>query len=136
MTWEVIDTAGVPGQAVPRAPNNTDNGDVMTAYFIANIRQADIGPAIVDYLERIDATLEPFEGHFLVHGDEPEQVEGAWDGRLIVIAFPNQEAARGWYDSPAYREILPLRLDHTRGETILVQRVESDHRATDILTPN
>jgi uncharacterized protein (DUF1330 family) len=106
----------------------------MSAYFIANVRRADVGPEIIDYLERIDATLEPYEGRFLVHGDEPDQIEGAWDGQVIVIAFPDHEKAGGWYDSQAYREILPLRLEHTQGETILVERVEADHRATDILS--
>jgi uncharacterized protein (DUF1330 family) len=105
----------------------------MTAYFIANVRQADLGPAIFDYLKRIDATLDPFEGRFLVHGDEPEQIEGSWEGQIIVIEFPDQDRARGWYDSSAYREILPLRLDHTQGETVLLEGVEAGHRATDIL---
>jgi len=41
----------------------------MTAYAIANIQSITIGPAIVEYLERIDATLAPYGGRFLIHGD-------------------------------------------------------------------
>lgn len=105
----------------------------MTAYFIANVRQVAPGPDIVDYLQRIDATLAVHEGRFLVHGDEPEAVEGTWQGQVIVIAFPGKEQAHAWYRSPDYQKILPLRLANTAGETILVDGVDADHRATDIL---
>ena len=36
-----------------------------------------IGPAIAEYLERIDATLAPSGGRFAVHGGEAEVLEGA-----------------------------------------------------------
>lgn len=45
----------------------TDN---PPAYAIAYLRQVDFGEAIVDYLQRIDATLAPHGGHFLVHGGQ------------------------------------------------------------------
>jgi uncharacterized protein (DUF1330 family) len=93
-----------------------------------------MGPAIVEYLERIDATLAPFGGRFLIHGSKVEVLEGNWAGDLIVIAFPDREAARSWYVSPAYREILPLRTDNSEGEVILVDGVAEDHRASDILS--
>ena len=105
----------------------------MTAYFIANVREVSPGPDIVEYLQQIDATLAAHEGRFLVHGDQPEQVEGTWHGQVIVIAFPTQEQARAWYRSADYQQILPLRLANTAGETILVDGVDADHRATDIL---
>lgn len=34
----------------------------MTAYAVAHMRQVTMGPQIVEYLQRIDATLEPFRG--------------------------------------------------------------------------
>jgi uncharacterized protein (DUF1330 family) len=105
----------------------------MTAYGVAILRDVEMGAEIVQYLERIDATLAPFGGRFAVHGAEPVELEGTWDGTLIVIAFPDAERARGWYDSPAYREILPLRTRNSRGTVILVDGVGPEHRATDVL---
>ena len=106
----------------------------MSAYFIANVREVTPGPDIVEYLHHIDATVAPFEGHFLVPGDEPEAIKGSWLlGQVIVIAFPSRAQARAWYDSPQYRDILSLRLDNTTGETILVEGVDAGHRAVDIL---
>jgi uncharacterized protein (DUF1330 family) len=41
----------------------------MTTYAIAHLRNVVMGPDIVAYVEAIDATLAPFAGRFLVHGD-------------------------------------------------------------------
>lgn len=29
----------------------------------------------------------------------------------VVIRFPNAESANGWYNSPAYQALIPLRLE-------------------------
>jgi uncharacterized protein (DUF1330 family) len=105
----------------------------MTAYAVAHIRQVTIGPAIEEYIRNIDATLAPFGGHFLVHGGKIEVLEGAWTGHLIVLEFPDMDAARGWYQSPAYQAIVRLRTDNSQGDTVLVEGVGESHRATDIL---
>lgn len=40
---------------------------IIAAYALAHLAQATMGAAFMEYLERIDATLAPFGGHFLVH---------------------------------------------------------------------
>ena len=105
----------------------------MSAYAVARLTEVAMGPEIVDYLKKIDATLEPFNGHFLIHGGPFERLEGAWSGDLIMIGFPDMESARAWYASPAYRDILPLRARNSGGDVILIEGVSPDHRATDIL---
>ncbi|MEV0401979.1 DUF1330 domain-containing protein [Actinoallomurus sp. NPDC050550] len=50
-----------------------------------------------------------------------------------VIEFPDLDKARAWYDSPAYREIIPLRADHSRSAILLIDGAGDDHRATDVL---
>ena len=107
----------------------------MPAYAVAHLREVTMGPEIVAYLERIDATLAPFGGRFLIHGGSVDVLEGDWSGDLIVIAFPDRERARAWYASPAYRAILRLRTGNARGEAVIVDGVPDDHRATDVLTP-
>jgi len=106
----------------------------MPAYAVAHMRQVTAGPAIVKYLERIDATLAPFGGRFLVHGGRVEAVEGTWPGHLIVIEFPDRARADAWYHSAAYQEILGLRTDNSRSDVIIAEGVGSDHRATDVLS--
>ena len=106
----------------------------MPAYAVAHMRQVTMGPAIVEYLERIDATLAPFGGRFLVHGGRVEVMEGTWPGHLIVIEFPDRVRADAWYRSAGYREIVALRTDNSRSDVILAEGVGSDHRATDVLS--
>jgi uncharacterized protein (DUF1330 family) len=43
----------------------------MPTLAVAHLRNVTMGPAIVTYLERLDATLAPFGGRFLVHRSAP-----------------------------------------------------------------
>lgn len=108
----------------------------MPSYAIAQLRDVAMNPEIVAYLEAIDATLDPFGGRFLIHGGPLTRVEGDWPaGDLIVIVFPDREALDGWYASPAYQRILPLRMGNAEGDVILVDGVLEPHKASDILAP-
>ncbi|MER6678831.1 DUF1330 domain-containing protein [Streptomyces sp. NPDC000983] len=99
----------------------------MTAYAIAHLRKVTPHPEVAEYIERVTATFEPHGGRFLVHGREHETVEGDWAGNVVMIAFPGIEDARRWWDSPAYREIAPLRSRHIEGDIILVEGVPGDY---------
>ena len=105
----------------------------MTAYAVAHMRQATMGPRVVEYLHKIDATPEPFGGRFLVHGGNVEVIENNWPGHLIIIEFPDRQHVRGWYNSPAYQAILALRADNLEADVVFADGVEHPHNATDIL---
>lgn len=105
----------------------------MTSYAVGHLRNVEMGPEIIVYLKTIDATLAPFQGRFIIHGGEKEELEGAFSDDLIVIAFPDRQAARAWYDSPAYRAILPNRTGRSQGDVFLIDGVDEHHRAADIL---
>ncbi|MER6949602.1 DUF1330 domain-containing protein [Nonomuraea sp. NPDC000554] len=100
----------------------------MTAYALGHLRTTDgLHEEILEYMERIQATLDPFDGRFAVHGAEPEVREGHWPGALVLIRFPSIEQARDWYDSAAYQAIVPLRARHMEGEIVLIDGVGPDH---------
>ncbi|MET9951118.1 DUF1330 domain-containing protein [Streptomyces sp. NPDC006339] len=101
----------------------------MTAYAIANLQpSATPHEEVLDYIERIQATLDPFGGRFLVHGaPRRETLEGEWPGALVMIAFPTYEAARAWYDSEPYQALIPLRTRHIPGDILLVDGVPEDY---------
>jgi len=105
----------------------------MKAYAIGNLYDVEVGPEIAEYLARIDGTLAPYGGRFIVHGAPPDVREGRWDGALIIIEFPDPGRAHEWYASPEYQAILPLRAEHSRGEVLLIDGVEDGHKATDVL---
>ena len=102
----------------------------MAGYVVGHLQDVILGPEIVEYMGRIDATLEPYGGRFLIRGGEAEVREGEWAGDLIVIEFPDLNQARAWYESPAYQEITPLRVDNSKSDLFLVDGV--DHPATDV----
>jgi uncharacterized protein (DUF1330 family) len=102
----------------------------MPAYAVAHLRTLTMHPDVFDYMERIQSTLDPFGGRFLVHGAEVEVREGPWPGTVVIIEFPGVDEARAWYGSPAYQEILPQRTDHIEGEAIIVEGVGPDYDAT------
>jgi uncharacterized protein (DUF1330 family) len=101
----------------------------MTAYAIAQLRSVDQNDEIVDYLLRIDDTLTPYQGEFLVHGSIPELVDGELPGSIVIIAFPDREHAQAWYESPAYQAVLPLRLRNSEGGAVIVDGVPKGYRA-------
>ncbi|MCW2815906.1 MAG: hypothetical protein JWN84_3361 [Nocardioides sp.] len=112
----------------------THTDSPVPAYALAYLRDVDLNDQVVDYIQRIDATLAPYDGRFLVHGGELTPVEGTWDGQLVVIAFPSSGAARAWYDSADYQAILPLRLDNSRSMATIVEGVPAGYQATDKLS--
>ena len=73
------------------------------AYAVAYLRDVRFGEEVIDYLQRIDETLAPFGGRFLVHGGALTPAEGTWDGDLVVIAFPDVAAATSGTTRPATR---------------------------------
>jgi uncharacterized protein (DUF1330 family) len=95
----------------------------MPAYAIAHLREAPPHPEVAEYIERLPATFEPYGGRFLVHATPHEVKEGSWPGHVVMIGFPGIEEARAWWDSPAYREIAPLRSRHIEGDIVLVEGV-------------
>lgn len=105
----------------------------MSAYAVAHVQSVTFGPDIVEYLRRIDSTLAPYGGRFLVHGDPADVREGDFSGDVIVIEFPDRNHAVGWYESRAYREIVDLRTENTTGWVVLIDGVPTHHRATDVL---
>ena len=101
----------------------------MSAYAIAHLRSIDLNEEILVYLRKIDASLEPYEGRFLIHGAIPEVIEEPFPGAIVVIEFPDIERARAWYASDAYQEILPLRTRNSDSVAIVVEGTAPGYRA-------
>jgi len=105
----------------------------MSAYAVAHLTELTVNREVITYLKKIDATLEPFEGQFLVHGRKSEVVEGQFPGYLVIIEFPDIDKARGWYHSDAYRNIVSLRIENSDSSVVLVDGVPADYQASDLL---
>ncbi|MET9485828.1 DUF1330 domain-containing protein [Nocardia sp. NPDC006630] len=105
----------------------------MPGYAIAQLYDVDLNAEIVEYLERIDSTLAPFGGKFIVHGGVQQVIEGPASAVAIVIEFPDYQAVQDWHQSAAYQAILPLRTENCSSIAVLAQDCGKDHAATDVL---
>jgi uncharacterized protein (DUF1330 family) len=96
----------------------------MKAYVIAAERTKDEA-VFATYRKEVPATIAAFGGKFVVRGGQLTTLEGEWPHpRLVIIEFPSRAAAEGWYRSPEYQKIMPLRLKSTVGDLIIVDGVE------------
>ena len=98
----------------------------MACYAVFVFSSITPGQEIEEYATRVDETVQPFGGRFLVRGGDFTLLEGEWPGPAVVIAFEDRSAAQAWYDSAAYRRILPLRLRNSSANSVLIDGVSSD----------
>jgi uncharacterized protein (DUF1330 family) len=78
-----------------------------------------------EYRKNVIATLAPFGGKFVVRGGTLTVVEGEWPyERTVILEFPSRAMAEAWYHSPAYQQVLPLRLQSTSSNLVIVDGVD------------
>ena len=93
----------------------------MAGYLVAHLNVTD-AEAFDKYRARVPEVIARHGGRYLVRGGALETVEGDWPApRLVILEFPSLEAARGFYHSPDYQEILPLRTAASQGCCALVE---------------
>jgi uncharacterized protein (DUF1330 family) len=64
-------------------------------------------------------------GRFIVRGGEMAVLEGDWEPkRLVILEFPDLEAAKRFYASPRYEEAKRLREDAAKLNMVAVQGIE------------
>lgn len=81
----------------------------MAAYVIADVEITD-PETYREYTARTPASIAAHGGRFIVRGGPCEVLEGDWEpGRVVVIEFPDRDAALGWYRSEDYQELAKLR---------------------------
>lgn len=102
-------------------------------YAIGHLTDVDTGAEIIEYMDRVEATFEPYGGQWLVHGSAPQVLEGDLPGDVVIIGFPSIAAAGDWYASPPYQEICALRADHSRSVIALLAGVADGYRAADTI---
>jgi uncharacterized protein (DUF1330 family) len=98
------------------------------AYVIAEVEKdpakSEDRAAARKYAEGAPKSLLPFNGQYVVRGGAVQTVEGdAPKGYIVVIACDSMEKARGWYYSPAYEAIKPIRQSSTKSRILIVEGV-------------
>ena len=73
------------------------------------------------YASQTVASAEKFGGKFLVKGGPMEQLEGTGPDRHVVIEFASMEQAKAFYTSEEYAKILPIALQNSKRDAVLVE---------------
>jgi len=79
------------------------------AYVIGHITVKD--PAKwAEYRANVPATLAPWQAELVFRGEKLAVLGGEHrHNDTVVIRFPDEAAVDGWYNSPAYQALIPLR---------------------------
>jgi uncharacterized protein (DUF1330 family) len=95
----------------------------MPAYIVAEVNVTN--PAGYEpYPPLASASVARFGGRFVVRGGKADLLEGEpAPERVVVIEFPNADAARRWYFSPEYQQALKIRQANSTGRLVLVEGV-------------
>lgn len=95
----------------------------MAGYLVAQITVTN-PDGYEAYRAAVPGVIARYGGRYLIRGGETEVMEGdAGAPRLVVLAFETVAAARRFYESPEYQEILPLRLRNATGSVMIVEGV-------------
>jgi uncharacterized protein (DUF1330 family) len=93
----------------------------MKGYLIANVDVTD-PEGYVAYRLRTPEIIARYGGRFLVRGGEVTPLEGEMKaGRLVILEFDSVEAAKAFYHSPDYQEIIPIRTGASTGDFVIVE---------------
>ena len=83
--------------------------DPSPAYIIGHITVKD-ETKWGAYRDGVPATLETWGGELVFRGRRAAVLGGRHDATdTVVVRFPNLAALPGWFNSPAYQALIPLR---------------------------
>jgi uncharacterized protein (DUF1330 family) len=76
------------------------------------------------YQARFMGVLKRYQGRLLVADENPVVVEGEWErDKVVLLAFPDEQAFQDWADSPEYLEIAKDRKSGSEAVVLLVKGI-------------
>ena len=95
----------------------------MAAYIVVDITVLD-PVRYAGYKAVVPPIVAQYGGRYLTRGGTVEVLEGDWQpSRLVILEFPDAEAARAFLNAPEYADLRALRQATTKSQMVLVQGV-------------
>jgi len=90
----------------------------MPAYIIVDIEITN--PAgYEEYKKLAGATVDKYGGEYIVRGGDPENLEGDWrPKRIVILRFPDRQRAKAWLNSTEYAE--PRKMRHATANSRMI----------------
>jgi uncharacterized protein (DUF1330 family) len=98
----------------------------MTVYAVAQLKFTDRA-AYGRYAARVRGVLSQFGGRALASDEQPEIIEGRWDGdKIVLLSFPDPTASWRFFNSAEYQEIAKDRKAGAETVLLLVNGIDGD----------
>lgn len=79
------------------------------AYVVGHLTVKD-ADKWAEYRSKVSATLAPWGAELVFRGKQSAALAGAIPhSDIVVIRFPDSNAVNGWFSSPAYQALIPVR---------------------------
>jgi uncharacterized protein (DUF1330 family) len=93
--------------------------------FVISLEKLHDPAMLAEYGRTVIATFAPFGGKFVVRSGSLTKMEGEWPyERTAILEFPSREKAEAWYNSAEYQKILPLRVNSTTTNLVIIDGVD------------
>jgi uncharacterized protein (DUF1330 family) len=93
----------------------------MVAYFLAQYVVND-AKLYREYQTAAGPTILAAGGEVVSFDVDAETIEGTPPGpQTVIVKFASTEAAKAWYNSPAYQAVVGKRLAATKGFAVIAQ---------------
>ena len=93
----------------------------MSVYVIATCDITD-PKGYESYVPAVVALLQKHGAEILAADYQAEVLEGKAPGVNVVLRFPSEEAARNWYNDPAYGPVKQIRLNSCQNGAIVLAK--------------
>ncbi len=94
----------------------------MSVYLIVEATKIIDKHKYDEYIRRAPQTIHKFAGRYLVRGGQVKFLAGKWKPeRLIIIEFQTMQEFEGWWNSPEYAAVAPLREQGAETNAIVIE---------------
>ena len=93
----------------------------MAAYFVVFRDSMSDPERYAAYLQAALPTAAGRPARILVMNGTLTPVEGECPDGVVIVEFPDVQAAKDWYQSPEYQAVVGERLACTKGRAVIVE---------------
>jgi uncharacterized protein (DUF1330 family) len=93
----------------------------MAAYAVFIRESTRDAAELATYSQKVGRTLAGHPVEVLAAYGRQEVIEGPEVEGVVILRFPSIEAAKAWYDSPAYREVREHRFRGSDYRAVIVE---------------
>ncbi len=97
----------------------------MPAYMVARVNVKD-PVQYEEYKALAPIAIKKYGGEYLTRGGEMETLEGPEETlRVVLVKYPDMDAARAFYNSPEYKKARDARAEAAEGSFVILEGLDA-----------